>query len=108
MSGFAGRLRDRVTIERQDAGRDALGGANGGWSEVRSAWAAVVPGQTGAPVRAGARDALPNWLVTIRAEGAVPMLGDHVLWKGRRLRVRLIGEDQRRPDRLVLGTEEQR
>lgn len=106
--GFAGAMRERIAIERRGSARDALGGAVGGWDLVRQAWAGVIPARPGVDVKAVALDALPHWIVTMRNEGAAVMPGDHVVWRGRRLMVRRIGQDPRTPDRVVLGTEEQR
>lgn len=109
MSGtLAGRLRERVTIERRATARDALGGANGGWSPLRSGWAGIEPDREGAAVSGEALSAMPRWTVVMRREAPMPELGDRIGWQGRRLRVRAVAWDPRTPDRIAIDTEEER
>ena len=107
MSGFAGALRERVTIWRRAEARDALGGASGTWTAGASVWAAVRPGGREPPVEAEARSAAPRWRVTLRA-GAGARVGDRIGWRGRWLLVAGLVEDPATPDRVMLETEEER
>lgn len=109
MSGgeLSGRLRSRVAIERRDAARDTLGGANGGWSPVGNAWAELVPDGTGGAIAGDARSMATRWQVTLRA-GPDVTIGDRLIWRGRRLRVRGRIDDPGLPDRITINAEEER
>lgn len=109
MSGgeLTGRLRSRVTIERREPLRDALGGASGEWGAIGNAWAELVPDGTGAAQVGDARSMAPRWRVTLRA-GPVVAIGDRLVWRGRRLRVRQRIEDPGLPDRITINAEEER
>jgi head-tail adaptor len=104
---LAGALSERVEVQRRAAERDALGGAAGAWGAVGSTWAEIVPDGTGAPVAGEAIEALPRWRVTLRADADVAV-GDRLIWRGRRLRVRARTDDPRLPDRVLLRAEEER
>lgn len=104
-SELAGLLRRRVTIERRDGARDALGGGDGAWTVVAMRWAAIEPDGTGDAVAGEAADAAARFRVTLRP-GVQVSIGDRVGWVGRALRVRAIVEDPGRPDRIVLRVEE--
>lgn len=109
MSGgeLAGRLRSRVAIERRDPARDALGGASGLWLAIGSAWAELAPDGSGDAVAGDARGMAPRWQVTLRT-GAEVAIGDRLVWRGRRLRVRKRTEDPAFPDRITINAEEER
>jgi head-tail adaptor len=108
MSGeFAGALGQRVAILRRDAGRDDLGGADGGWSAIGSAWAAlepVAPAAWGAGDRPSART---RWRAVLRA-GADVAAGDRLQWRLLLLAVRAVAVDPAWPDRIALTLEEDR
>jgi len=104
---LAGRLRNRVAIERRETDRGALGGANGAWVPIGHAWADLVPAGTGEPVAGEARNMAPRWRVTLRT-GADVVVGDRLVWRGRRLKVRRRSEDPTLPDRLTIEAEEER
>ena len=109
MSGgeLTGRLRSRIAIERRDAARDPLGGASGDWIPIGHAWAELAPDGTGDPVAGDARGMMPRWRVTLRT-GSDVAIGDRILWRGRRLRVRRRIEDPAVPDRFTINAEEER
>jgi head-tail adaptor len=109
MSGgeLAGRLRSRVAIERRDAARDALGGASGEWTPIGHAWADLAPHGTGDAVVGDARGMAARWQVTLRA-GQDVGVGDRLVWRGRRLRVRRRIESPAFPDRITIEAEEER
>jgi len=105
---LAGRLRERVTIQRRNPARDAVAGAAGEWVEIGTAWAEIVPTAHAAQVSGDALAAMPCWRVTLRAPGAAIAIDDRMVWHGRMLRVRAIHADPRTPDRITLHMEEQR
>lgn len=108
MSGeLAGRLRERVTVERRAATRDALGGATGAWIAVATIRAAVAPGRAGPAVAGDAPSGLDDWIVTARAEADV-RVGDRLVWRGRRLAAVRVVRDPRAPDRIEIFNEEER
>jgi head-tail adaptor len=108
MSGeLAGRLTERVTIERRGGERDALGGASGAWTALGTRWAGLAP-QPGGPLVVGeALDAAPRWRVILRAGSGVAV-GDRLVWRSRRLAVRGVTDDPARPDRTTIEAEEER
>ncbi|ARS29116.1 phage head closure protein [Sphingomonas sp. KC8] len=109
MSGakeLAGRLRQRIGIERRTAARDALGGAVGDWVTVATLWAAIEPVGVGALIDGEAIRARPRWRVTVR-HGADVAVDDRIRWRGGVIRVRGVTADPATPDRiLVVGEEE--
>lgn len=108
MSGeLSGRLRNRVAIERRSPSRDAVGGADGTWVTIGHAWAGIMQEGGGATVVADARSSAARWLVTLRA-GADVTVGDRLIWRGRRMRVRRRSEDPALPDRFTVDVEEER
>lgn len=106
LSELAGRLRERIAIERRDPARDATGGAAGEWLGVGQAWAAIEPVGRVAAVEADALRARLRWAVTLRSEAEV-RIDDRLIWRGNRLRVRRLVPDPRTPDRLVVEAEEE-
>ncbi len=108
MSGeFAGALTQRVSILRRSDERDDLGGADGGWSVVTGAWAALEP-VTAAPWGAGdLPSARPRWRAVLRA-GADVSPGDRLQWRLLLLAVRAVESDPALPDRIALTLEEDR
>ena len=107
MTELAGTLTETVTIERRGAARDALGGAAGSWAAIATAAAAIAPDARGAATAGDAVAGLPLWRVTLRAPSPVAV-GDRLLWRSRRLAVRGVENDPRRPDRIILMAEESR
>lgn len=103
---LAGRLSERIVIERRDPARDAAGGATGAWTEVGRAWAALEPAANGAVVEGEGLRARLRWTVTLRGEADV-RIDDRLIWRGNRLRVRRVIADPRAPDRLVAESEEE-
>lgn len=106
MSGFAGRLRERVTVLRAATTRDAIGAATGDWEEIGTMWAAVSPAGSGPVEAGGARAAMPVWRVELRAGDLA--VGDRIGWRGRVLTVRGLTRDPATPDRMMAIGEELR
>ena len=104
---FAGTLRERVTIERPVALRNAMGLQEPGWEEVCRCRASVVLESVGPESEAQALSAMPRYRVTIRAREGIA-LDQRVSWNGRKLMVRQMLEDPRAKDRIVMRCEELR
>ncbi len=101
MSGFAGTLGERVTIEARGPERDATGGALGAWSAIATVWAGVTPDGID-PAEGRAR---PRWRVAMR-ERAVSV-EERLVWRGRVLAIDGVARDPRTPDRMTLTATEQ-
>jgi head-tail adaptor len=102
---FAGALTQRVSILRRSADRDDLGGADGGWSVVEGAWAALEPVTAAAWGAGDLPAAKPRWRAMLRA-GADVAPGDRLQWRLLLLAVRSVASDPAWPDRLALILEE--
>ncbi len=103
---MAGRLDQRISIERRGEVRDGLAGPEGAWSIIAMRWAAVEPDGTGDPQVGEAASACARFRMTVRPVAVE--LDDRLLWAGRTLRVRAIVVDPAFPDRMVLRAEEVR
>ncbi len=104
---LAGLLRERVTLERQAPGRNALGVASGAWLSLGQCWAAVVPMGEGAGFVGDAPAAPPRFHITIRVR-TIFGTGDRMVWRGRTLVVLNVTFDPTIPDRMSCLTEEVR
>lgn len=105
--GFAGTLRERVTIERRLGNRDAPGGATGRYAYGGAAWAAVSPLIPADLSAADSLSAMPRWHVIMRKREGID-LRTRLVWRGRFLGVRAVVSDPRDPARMVLTCEEAR
>ena len=104
MSEFAGGLTQRVFVQRRQADRDDLGGADGQWATLAQVWAALAP-VASAPWGQGDRpSAAPRWHASLRTTNVLP--SDRLIWGALTLRVRSIETDPAAPDRLTLVLEE--
>jgi len=104
---FAGALRERVTLEYQAAGTDALGVANGAWRLRGTVWAAIVPAGEGAVAVGDALSAEPRYRVTLRRRDDFSV-GDRLIWRGRTLSVLSLSTDPAQPDRMTCLVEQMR
>jgi len=104
---FAGSLRERVTIERPVAVRNAMGLQESGWEEVCRSLASVVLESVGPESEAQALSAMPRYRVTIRRRDGIA-IDQRVSWKERKLMVRQLLDDPREKDRLTMRCEEVR
>ena len=104
---FAGTLRERVTIERPTAVRNAMGLQEAGWEEVCRCLAAVTLESVGPESEAQALSAMPRYRVTIRRRDGIA-IDQRIGWSGRRLMIRQLIEDPRMKDRIVMRCEEVR
>lgn len=103
---LAGRLTERIGIERREPARDAGGGAIGEWREVAQAWAALEPVGRVPMVQGDALRGRLIWAVTVRG-GTDVAIDDRVRWRDAVLRVRRVTRDPREPDRIHVDTEEE-
>jgi len=105
---FAGGLKERVTIEYQAPGTDALGIANGAWQTRGCVWASLVPSTTDGAAYAGdAMSAAQRYHVTVRRRADV-RVGDRLIWRGRALIVLNLAHDPAQPDRMTFLVEQMR
>jgi head-tail adaptor len=106
---LAGRLRERVSVSREEQARDPLG-AGGVWSLVGEGWAEVRPEARGALFAGDGRSALPAWRVTMRpvGRGNDMTVGDRIGWGERTMIVREARVDPALSDRIVAIAEEER
>lgn len=108
MSGeLAGGLARRVTILRRSPDRDDLGGADGNWSVMASAWAALEPVAAAAWGAGDRPSASSRWRATLRA-GIDVTAGDRLQWRLLLLAVPTVEADPATPDRITLTLEEDR
>lgn len=82
-----GELRERVTILRESKTRDAIGGNAVTEATVMTAWAKVEVPKSTDGVLAMSDTEVRTHEVTLRYSD-VPQLGDIVVWRGWRLRVK--------------------
>lgn len=104
MTGLAGRMRERVVIERRSAVDDPHGGIGDLWDVIDVAWAEVRPDRSGPDVAADRRRTGRRWLVTMRPQDV--RIGDRLRWQGRLLAPRALERDPAWPDRLTIRVEE--
>ncbi|VWX61277.1 head-tail adaptor protein [Sphingorhabdus sp. 109] len=104
---FSGILRERISIERQSVGRDALGSAEPEYLTVGVFWAAAEAMQTGAVSEAESRSALPRWRFTLR-ETRVIRPGDRLVWGDRVMTISSVILEHRRTRKTILQAEEKR
>src|SRR3546814_14975107 len=87
----AGRLAERMALERREEVRDALGRSAAVWAPEAVLWAAGVPDRGGVEQSGDARPGARRWAATIRRPGGLGpdcRLG----WAGRAIRVRMVGD----------------
>ena len=104
---FSGILRERISIERQAVGRDALGSAEPQYITVGVFWAAAEAMQTGVASEAGSRSALPRWRFSLR-ETQVIKPGDRLVWGNRIMTISSVILEHRRTRKTILQAEEKR
>jgi head-tail adaptor len=102
----AGRLAERVTLERRQEVRDALGGSDASWNAEAELWAAVTPDRGGVAQGGDARRGGRRWAVMVRRRDGLG-LDCRLLWGARILRVRFVEDDPRVGDVVTLRCEEE-
>lgn len=104
---FSGILRERITIERQRAGRDGLGSAEALFDMVGVFWAAAEARGGGRDAEAESRSALPRWRFILRETQAIKP-GDRLLWGGRIMTISSVVLEHRLIPKTILLAEEKR
>lgn len=107
MSEFAGKLRERIIIERPTTTRTPTGLQEAGWEPVARCLAAIALEGVGPESEGQALSAMPRLRVTIRRRVAIA-IDQRIRWGARTLMIRQVLDDPRFPDRLVLRCEESR
>ena len=104
---LAGRLNQRIVIERPSTVRTETGLQTGSWEPIARCLAAIEPEGAGAETEGMALSAMPRFRVTIRNRDGIAV-GQRICWRGRVLAVRQRVDDPRLPDRILLRCEEER
>ena len=104
---FSGHLRERITIERQATGRDALGSARAQFEPVGQFWAAAKALPGGRASVAESRSAMPGWRFVLRETQAIKP-GDRLIWGGRVMVVDSVILEHRLIPKTILHAEESR
>jgi head-tail adaptor len=105
MAEFAGRLNERILMERPVAARDSMGLRETGWEQVCRCFAAIALDGTGPEGEAQALSAMARYRVTIRRREGIAV-GQRVGWGERTMLVRQVLDDPRAKDRVTLRCEE--
>ncbi|AMO72780.1 head-tail adaptor protein [Sphingorhabdus sp. M41] len=104
---FSGILRERISIERQSVGRDALGSAEPQYLTVGVFWAAAEALHGATTSEAESRSAMPRWRFTLR-ETQVIRPGDRLVWGDRIMTVSSVILEHRLIPKTILQAEEKR
>lgn len=104
---FSGHLRERITIERQTAVRDALGSAGPQFEIVGEFWAAAETLDSGGVGEAESRSAMPRWRFILRETQAIKP-GDRLIWGGRVMVINSVILEHRLIPKTILQAEERR
>ena len=104
---FSGVLRERIVIERQSAGRDALGSAEAEYDLVGEYWAAAEALPGGRESEAESRSAMPRWRFVLRETQAIRP-GNRLLWGERVMTVLSVVLEYRLIPKTILLAEETR
>jgi head-tail adaptor len=104
---FSGVLRERIVIERQSAGRDALGSAEAQYDLVGEFWAAAEALRGSRESEAESRSAMPRWRFILRETQAIKP-GDRLLWGERVMTISSVVLEHRLIPKTILLAEEER
>lgn len=107
MTEFAGKLRERITVERPTTMRTPTGLQEAGWEPVCRCLAAIELEGVGPESEGQALSAMPRLRVTIRRRTGIA-IDQRIRWGSRTLMIRQMLDDPRFPERLVLRCEELR
>lgn len=104
---IAGRLRQRVRLEKRTEQPDGAGGYGSEWETCGEHWAEMCPVESLSlsTVAADTRLTSRRWRVLMRS-GTEMALGMRLLWRGMDLRVTGVESDPRTADRLLVIAEE--
>ncbi|MFW2829114.1 head-tail adaptor protein [Sphingomonas sp. ID0503] len=100
MDEISGSLSERVSIERLDATRDAIGGSSDVWLAEGEVWASVLT------VRADGLEAAGRWRVTMRVRSIG--FDRRIGWRGRWLRVVAVEDAGERSGLVTVVAEDER
>jgi head-tail adaptor len=104
---FSGILRERIMIERQAAGRDALGSAEAQFDTIGEFWAAAEAMHSGNASEAESRSAMPRWRFILRETQTIRP-GDRLLWSGRVMTINSVVLEHRLIPKTILQAVENR
>ncbi|WP_339692845.1 head-tail adaptor protein [uncultured Parasphingorhabdus sp.] len=104
---FSGILRERIVVERQAAGRDALASADPQYSTIGEYWAAAEALDGGSASEAESRSSMPRWRFILRETRAIKP-GDRLLWSGRTMTIASVILEHRLIPKTILQAEETR
>ena len=104
---FSGVLRERIVIERQGAGRDALGSAEQQFDAIGEFWAAAEALSSARAEAGESRSDLPRWRFVLRETQAIRP-GDRLLWTGRVMVIASVVLEHRLIPKTILLAEETR
>ena len=103
----AGKLRERVTIQRETVTRDSFGAEVNPWKDVTTVWASVRPGASGERFISAADQMQATITHTVRIRqraGISPKM--RLLWGTRKLDIQsVVDPDGRRREVLLLCEE---
>lgn len=103
-AGFAGALRERVTIERRHEGTDDLAGDPGAWISVEDGWASIRPDHGRPNTDGAAISTRRRYRIMMRD---LPEFGlrHRLMWKGLALMPLSVERDPSSPDRMRIVAE---
>lgn len=104
---FSGILRERISIERQSAGRDVLGSAEPQYTTIGVFWAAAEALHSGSDGEAESRSAMPRWRFILRETQAIKP-GDRLVWGDRIMTISSVILEHRLIPKTILQAEEKR
>lgn len=102
--GFAGALRERVTVERWHDGTDDLAGDPGAWISVEDGWASIRPDHGRPDTDGAAISTRQRYRIVMRD---LPEFGlrHRLMWNGLALTPLSVERDPRLPDRMRMTAE---
>jgi len=104
---FSGILRERISIERQTVGRDALGSAEPQFLTVGVFWAMAEALHGGTLSEAESRSAMPLWRFILRETQTIKP-GDRLVWGDRIMTILSVVLEHRLIPKTILQAEEKR
>ncbi|WP_417593457.1 head-tail adaptor protein [Parasphingorhabdus sp.] len=104
---FSGILRERISIERQAPGRDALASAEPQYLTVGVFWAAAEALHGGTTSEAESRSAMPRWRFILRETRAIKP-GDQLVWGDHVMTISSVILEHRLIPKTILQAEEKR
>lgn len=107
MNPRAGRLDQKIEIQRQTLEPADFGLGSEQWELLRYCWAQVRQNTATEMLRGGQMIGLGAYLVTIRRHPSKPLASsDRIVWRGRTLEIKAVVEAFTRDDELSVVCEE--